>query len=61
MLFLITAVICFIILAIRRIAFKGELGGPKWAQIVSAVCLIGLWSLFILFSTLQVYEVIDGF
>jgi len=61
MLFLMTAVVCFIILAVRRCTFGGELGGPKAAQIVSAVILILLWSLYITFSTLQAYEFIEGF
>jgi len=60
-LFLCTAVVCFIILTIRRIKFGGELGGPKSSQWIAAVILVCLWCIYILFSTLQAYDFIQGF
>lgn len=60
-LFLCTAVICFILLTIRRIVFKGELGGPKSSQYLSAVILVFLWCFYITFSSLQAYDIITGF
>lgn len=51
-LFLCTAVVCFIILGLRRIVFGGELGGPKSSQILAAVILVTLWCTYIGGSTL---------
>lgn len=61
MLFLMTAIVCFVILLIRRRAFGGELGGPYKSKVFSATCMISLWVIYILFSALQAYDVIEGF
>lgn len=54
--FLIVAVLCFIVLILRRCLIGGELGGPKTSRYASAVVCIMLWVLYIFFSTLQAYE-----
>lgn len=41
--------------------FGGELGGPKVSRNLSAIAMCSLWFVYILFSTLQAYEVIEGF
>lgn len=61
MLFLITAVFCFMILIIRRKAFGGELGGPYKSKVFSAILMVILWVVYLLFSILQVYGFIKGF
>ena len=58
MLFLITSVICFIILIARRLIFGGELGGPKVSAYLSAAAMISLWVIYILFSSLKAYGII---
>jgi len=55
--FLIVAVVCFIVLILRRVFVGGELGGPGTIKYLSAVLLIMLWFIYILLSTLQAYEV----
>ena len=50
--FLIVAILCFIILILRRCFIGGELGGPTNSKWASAILCIFLWGLFILFSTL---------
>jgi len=57
--FLIVAVICFMILIIRRVVVGGELGGPKASKYTSAGICISLWFIYVLMSTLQAYEVFD--
>ncbi len=57
-LFLGTSVLCLITLIVRRIVLGGELGGNKVWKIVSAVWLIFLWLIYVIFSTLKVYEVL---
>jgi solute carrier family 8 (sodium/calcium exchanger) len=57
--FLIVAILCFIILIIRRVVVGGELGGPTASKYTSAVMCIFLWFLYIFMSTLQAYEVFD--
>lgn len=57
--FLIVAVVCFIILILRRAFIGGELGGDGAAKYTSAFMCCFLWFLFILFSTLQAYGEID--
>lgn len=57
-LFLITSVLTFIVLILRRLIFKGELGGPPVFKYLSALLLVFFWFLYVLFSILKVYEVI---
>lgn len=54
-LFLITSVCCFIILIIRRIVVGGELGGPAVSKYLSAVILVSLWLVYIVFSIINAY------
>lgn len=60
MLFLCTSMVCFIVLGVRRSTFGGELGGPKGARKASAVFLVFLWVIYITFSSLKAYDVIEG-
>ena len=57
--FLIVAVMCFIILILRRCIVGGELGGPTASKYASAAMCIFLWVLYITVSTLQAYEAIS--
>jgi len=50
--FLIVAMICFVILILRRILVGGELGGPTTSKWISAILCCGLWVVYIFFSTL---------
>jgi len=57
--FLVVAVLCFIILIIRRVVVGGELGGPNFSKYTSATMCIFLWFVYIFFSTLQAYQIIE--
>lgn len=57
--FLIVAVICFIVLIARRHFIGGELGGPDFSKYWTGCFLFFLWFIYILLSTLQAYEIID--
>merc|ERR1711990_426901 len=50
--FLIVAVLCFIILILRRAIVGGELGGPPLSKYASASVCIFLWFFYIFMSTL---------
>lgn len=56
--FLCCALTCFVVLGVRRCAIGGELGGPRFSRVVSAVILIGLWLTYIVLCTLQAYGVV---
>lgn len=60
-LFLITSLTCFMVLAIRRKLIGGELGGPTTSKYLSAAFLVFLWFIYVVFSSLKAYEVIEGF
>lgn len=47
MVFSCCAVSCVILLAIRRRAFGGELGGPRCFAYLSSIFLVGLWTIYI--------------
>ena len=57
--FLMVAIICFIVLILRRVIIGGELGGPSTSKIASSFVCISLWFFYILFSTLQAYGAIE--
>lgn len=56
--FLVVAIMCFVVLVLRRVVIGGELGGPPITKYVSAVLLMILWGIYILMSTLRAYGVI---
>lgn len=58
MLFLITSVTCFFILGLRRATLGGELGGPPGVKYISAIILVCLWLIYVVFSSLKAYNVI---
>lgn len=58
MLFLITSMVCFVVLLTRRAVFGGELGGPKNSRNASCVFLIFLWLTYVFFSTLRAYKIV---
>lgn len=59
MLFLITSMICFIILILRRCIIGGELGGPPVSKYISAVILVCLWLIYVSFSAINAYGGFD--
>lgn len=61
-LYTICAFVCIGVLMLRRKpSIGGELGGPQLARIFTFLLFIGLWFLYILFSSLEVYCHITGF
>ncbi|CAL1571828.1 unnamed protein product [Knipowitschia caucasica] len=61
-LFTIFAFICMGVLMFRRRpSIGGELGGPKIPRLLTTLLFLGLWFLYILFSSLEAYCHIKGF
>ncbi|XP_057206841.1 sodium/calcium exchanger 2b isoform X2 [Triplophysa rosa] len=60
--FTIFAFICMgVLLFRRRPSIGGELGGPRVPRLVTMLLFLGLWFLYILFSSLEAYCHIKGF
>jgi solute carrier family 8 (sodium/calcium exchanger) len=51
--FLVVAILCFIVLIIRRICVGGELGGSNPGKLGSAILLMILWVVYIVMSIMQ--------
>lgn len=60
MLFLVTSITCIGVLLLRRRLYKGELGGPAGPKKISAAFMVFLWFIYIIFSALSSYEIIEG-
>ncbi|XP_017564366.2 sodium/calcium exchanger 2b [Pygocentrus nattereri] len=61
-LFTIFAFICMAVLLYRRQpSIGGELGGPRVSRLLTTLLFLGLWLLYILFSSLEAYCHIEGF
>ncbi|MCJ8739773.1 hypothetical protein PDJAM_G00051000 [Pangasius djambal] len=61
-LFTIFAFICMAVLLFRRRpSIGGELGGPRGSRLITTLLFLGLWLLYILFSSLEAYCHIKGF
>lgn len=61
-LFTIFAFICMAVLLFRRRpSIGGELGGPRVSRLLTTLLFLGLWFLYILFSSLEAYCHIKGF
>ncbi|XP_025759991.1 sodium/calcium exchanger 2-like [Oreochromis niloticus] len=61
-LFTIFTFICMSVLLFRRRpSIGGELGGPKVSRLLTTLLFLGLWFLYILFSSLEAYCHINGF
>ncbi|XP_067413394.1 sodium/calcium exchanger 2 isoform X4 [Emydura macquarii macquarii] len=61
-LFTIFAFVCISVLMYRRRPHVGgELGGPRTAKLLTTALFLGLWFLYILFSSLEAYCHIRGF
>ncbi|XP_047450073.1 sodium/calcium exchanger 2b [Mugil cephalus] len=61
-LFTIFAFICMgVLLFRRRPSIGGELGGPRMSRLLTSLLFLGLWFLYILFSSLEAYCHISGF
>ncbi|KAI3353971.1 hypothetical protein L3Q82_018461 [Scortum barcoo] len=61
-LFTIFAFICMAVLLFRRRpSIGGELGGPRVPRLLTSLLFLGLWFLYILFSSLEAYCHITGF
>lgn len=56
--FLITSVICFIILTARRVVIGGELGGPAFSKYLTATMCIVLWIIYVVMSILNATNVL---
>lgn len=60
--FLSGAVIAFTILMVRRCkTIGGELGGPKKYKYLTSAAMFGLWLAYLTISSLEAYDVIEGF
>ena len=57
MVFICCAIICIIVLMIRRCVVKGELGGDKAGRYCSMILLMSLWFIYIIMSILQAYGI----
>lgn len=61
-LFTIFAFICMAVLLFRRRpSIGGELGGPRASRLLTTMLFLGLWLLYIFFSSLEAYCHIKGF
>lgn len=61
-LFTIFAFVCMAVLLFRRRpSIGGELGGPRVSRLLTTLLFLGLWFLYILFSSLEAYCHIEGF
>lgn len=61
-LFCIEAVVCIIVLMLRRNkAVGGELGGPKKWRIPTVCLFVFLWVFYIIFSAMVAYCYVPGF
>ncbi|KAM9811965.1 sodium/calcium exchanger 2b [Syngnathus typhle] len=61
-LFTVFAFICMgVLLFRRRPSIGGELGGSRQSRILTSLLFLGLWFLYILFSSLEAYCHIPGF
>ena len=56
--FLITSSLCLITLVLRRIIFKGELGGNVIARWITFVWFISLWLVYLIMSSLKAYDLL---
>jgi len=57
--FICVSSVCFFILFLRRICLGGELGGTGKARPASTMILISLWFIYVLFVTLESYDVLE--
>ncbi len=61
-LFTVFAFVCMAALLFRRRpSIGGELGGPRVSRLLTVLLFLGLWFLYILFSSLEAYCHIEGF
>ena len=59
-LFCITALLCMVILLVRR-KLGGELGGPMMYKLPTVLLFVGFWLFYVLMSSLEAYHIIPGF
>lgn len=57
MLFLCVSLIGIVILIVRRICVKGELGGSSTGRAISAIAFVSLWLFYVIMSTLAQYKI----
>lgn len=61
-LFCVCAFVCCTVLLIRRHpAVGGELGGPMKYKLPTTILFVGLWCFYVLMSSLEAYDIIEGF
>merc|ERR1711934_616515 len=55
--FCICAIVCFLVLYLKRIFDGGELGGTTWMSRTGSACVcVLLWFIYVLLSSMLVYE-----
>ena len=57
--FCVSAFVCAAVLLLRRKLIGGELGGPLPCRLTTTLLLIGLWVLYVVLSSLEVYQIIQ--
>lgn len=56
------AVVAVLVLVLRRRkSIGGELGGPRRIKIITSIFFFSLWLLYLTMSSLEAYDVIEGF
>jgi solute carrier family 8 (sodium/calcium exchanger) len=56
------AAVAILILLVRRSkTIGGELGGPMPYKLVTSMCLFSLWLIYLILSSLEAYDIIEGF
>lgn len=58
MLFLVCTLTGLLVLIIRRVVVKGELGGSPGGRLASAIFFVTLWLIYVVISTLAQYKII---
>ena len=56
--FISCSMVCFFVLFLRRMCVGGELGGEDPARSISAFILFSLWLVYVVFVSMEAYEVI---
>ncbi|MGH0186246.1 UNVERIFIED_CONTAM: hypothetical protein FKN15_020755 [Acipenser sinensis] len=58
-------VLAFVVMGVllwrRGPSVGGELGGPRPARVLTCTLFLGLWLLYVLFSSLEAYCYVNGF
>ncbi|KAJ2938497.1 hypothetical protein O0L34_g12992 [Tuta absoluta] len=55
------ALVVIVLILRRRKSIGGELGGPKKVKVITSCFFFSLWLIYLLLSTLEAYDYIEGF